>query len=82
MAISAILFTIFSELLVTAYFRFLADYDNMNAGSSVIFGSNHSLYWGILLVTILVYLISSLIQFYSVCCCLLNSSTIAHDKMI
>ena len=71
-----------SEGIVTVYYRFLADYDNVKAGTSVNFQNNFGLYWGILGLLIVLYSTVLVSKYFSLNITLLKASESIHEKMI
>ena len=63
---------------MTVYYRFLADFDNVKAGTSSTFGGNFRLYWGILAMMIVVYFIVLVTKYYFLNLSLLKGSESIH----
>ena len=79
--ITIILFLL-SEGILTVYFRFLAQYDNVDNGTSSIFGNNFGAYWGALAALVAGYFIVLVIKYFVLNIAILLSSTSIHEKMI
>ena len=59
-----LLLFIMSEGAIAVYYRFLADFDNVKAGTSSSFGSNFKLYWGIMAMILILFLVILVIKYY------------------
>jgi ATP-binding cassette, subfamily C (CFTR/MRP), member 4 len=64
------------------YYRLLADFDNVVAGSSSIFEGNLKLYWIILAAILFVLFIILVIKFYSLNMVIINASASVHENMV
>jgi hypothetical protein len=73
---------VFCEIVVTAYYRILADFDSVLAGTSSNFGGDFTQYWVVLAVIIVIFFIVLVIKFYSLNLSLINASTAVHENMI
>jgi ATP-binding cassette, subfamily C (CFTR/MRP), member 4 len=71
-----------SEAILTMYYRFLADFDNVSAGTSSYFIGNFDLYWGIQGLLIGLYFIVIIVKIYMLYSSLLNASAQVHENMI
>ena len=71
-----------SEGIITMFYRFLADFDNIKSGTSSTFGGNFGLYWGILGMLVLLLFIVMLLKYYLINIALLNASEANHDVML
>jgi hypothetical protein len=66
------------EGVITVYYRFLADFDNVKLGISSNFGGDFGLYWGILAMLTATYFLFLLLKYYMLYYALLNASAAVH----
>ena len=59
-----LLLFILSEGAIAVYYRFLADFDNVKAGTSSNFGNNFRLYWGIMAMILILFFVVLVIKYY------------------
>jgi len=64
------------------YYRFLADFDNVSAGTSIYFNNNFQLFWGIQAILVGLYFLIIIIKIYMLYSALLNASAQVHENMI
>ena len=71
-----------SEGIVTFYYRFLAEFDNVQNGASSFFGGSFLLYWSVLAITLAVLFLVLVLKLYSFNIALINASESVHENMI
>ena len=69
-----IAFFLISEGIITVYYRFLADYDDVKDGSSGIFGNNFGMYWGILVAIVILFFLALMVKYYCLHIALLKAT--------
>ena len=78
----SLLFYIISELNLTVYFRFLADFPNVSDGTSSIFSGNFTTYWSVLAGVLVLFFFVLLIKFYSLNMAVVYANKSVHEDMI
>jgi ABC-type multidrug transport system fused ATPase/permease subunit len=73
---------IFTELIIFAYLRILADYDNVEVGESFYFSDSYALYWGVLILMVEAYFIFHFLKYLLLNVSVLMNNTEIHQNMI
>ena len=71
-----------SEGIITIFYRIVADFGNVQEGTSSMFGGNFTLYWSILGGLVVLFFIALVIKYYCLAVTLLNASEANHLNMI
>lgn len=69
-----IAFFLISEGIITVYYRFLADFDDVKNGSSGIFGNNFGMYWGVLVAIVILFFLALMVKYYCLHIALLKAT--------
>ena len=78
----ALLLFLVSEGILTFYYRFLADFDNVKGGTSSLFAQNFSFYWSILVILVVLRFFVMVAKYYLTNMALLKASEANHDLMV
>lgn len=71
-----------SEIILTFFLRFLAEYEGVREGSSGTFGGSISVYWGVLGGMLGVYLVGMVVKYFLLYLVLLKSNQNIHQQMV
>lgn len=71
-----------SEFINTMYYRFMAQYDKVSAGTSGTFHDNFTLFWAVSGGFIVLYLVTLIIKYFLIYIVVLESTRSLHDMML